>query len=150
VDGWAADVEGLAVTAWQRVREARMAVQWERVGAAVRALHALPDSIVPPDYPAPSPTAFPWWDFAALLADVGAELDPPARAGIEAAIERNAWWSGAVGDHPVVCHGDVHPGNVLVSSTGPLLLDWDLLCRANPAWDHAVLLVQAERWGGDA
>lgn len=149
VEGWAADVDGFAVTAWERVREVRMAVRWELVGAAVRALHDLPPTVVPSDYPAPSPTAFPWWDFAALLADVGGEIDPAARAGIEAAIERNAWWRDAVTEGEVVCHGDVHPGNVVVAPAGPLLLDWDLLCRANPAWDHAALLVQAERWGGD-
>ena len=49
----------------------------------------------------------------------------------------------------VVCHGDVHPGNVLMTVAGPVLLDWDLLCHAHPGWDHAMLLTLAERWGGD-
>ena len=49
----------------------------------------------------------------------------------------------------VVCHGDVHPGNVLMTLAGPVLLDWDLLCHAHPGWDHAMLLTLAERWGGD-
>lgn len=149
VDGWAADVGGFAVTGWQRVRETRQAIAWEHVGAAVRALHDLPATVVPDGYPHPSPTAFPWWDFATLLADVGPDLDARARRGLEAAVARNEWWADAVGGHAVVCHGDVHPGNVLVSARGPLLTDWDLLCRAAPAWDHAALAVWSGRWGGD-
>ena len=149
IPGLVADVGELAVTGWQRVRETRQAIMWERVGAAVAALHRLPAAIVPHEYPAPAPTTFPWWDFAALLSDVGDDLDAASRRGIEAAVARNAWWAEAVGGAAVVCHGDVHPGNVLTSAGGPLLTDWDLLCRANPAWDHAALTVWAGRWGGD-
>jgi hypothetical protein len=30
-----------------------------------------------------------------------------------------------------------------------VLLDWDLMCIAPPAWDHAMLLTLDRRWGGD-
>jgi Ser/Thr protein kinase RdoA (MazF antagonist) len=50
----------------------------------------------------------------------------------------------------VICHGDVHPGNVIQSADGPVLLDWDLLCRGPAAWDHAPLMTWTHRWGGDA
>jgi aminoglycoside phosphotransferase (APT) family kinase protein len=49
----------------------------------------------------------------------------------------------------VVCHGDVHPGNVIQSSEGPVLLDWDLLCCGPPGWDHAPLMTWSQRWGGE-
>ena len=49
----------------------------------------------------------------------------------------------------MVCHGDVHPGNVIQSADGPVLLDWDLLCRGPAAWDHAPLMTWTERWGGE-
>lgn len=149
VDGWAADVDGFAVSAWVRVRETRQAVRWEEVGAAVRRLHDLPTTALVPDYPLADPTRLPWWDFAALLADVGPDLDEAARRGLEAAVERHAGWQTALADAArVVCHGDVHPGNVLTTGAGPLLTDWDLLSAAPPAWDHAVLAMWARRWGG--
>ena len=150
VDGWASDVAGFAVTAWERVRQTRQAIRWEAVGAMVRAVHELPAASLPADYPLPSPTTFPWWDFTALLGDVGRDLDPAARRGLEVAVARDAWWVEAMGERQVVCHGDIHPGNVLVSAAGPLLIDWDLLCWAPPTWDHAALAMWAARWGGDA
>ena len=48
-----------------------------------------------------------------------------------------------------MCHGDVHPGNVVMTAAGPVLLDWDLLCRGPPGWDHAMLL-RLPRWGRPA
>jgi aminoglycoside phosphotransferase (APT) family kinase protein len=151
IDGLCADVGTFAVTAWERVREARMAVRWEAVGEAVGIVHSLRAQSLPDDYPMPRPTGFPWWDFEALLHDVGGDVDREARTGIESAIERNAWWREAVTDDSacVVCHGDVHPGNVIVSARGPLLLDWDLLCWAPPAWDHAPLAMWPQRWGAE-
>ena len=50
----------------------------------------------------------------------------------------------------MVCHGDVHPGNVMMTAGGPVLIDWDLMCVAPPGWDHAMLLTLADRWGGSA
>ena len=40
----------------------------------------------------PSPRDLPWWDFPSLLADTVDLLDPPARAGIDAALDRWAGW----------------------------------------------------------
>ena len=50
----------------------------------------------------------------------------------------------------MVCHGDVHPGNVLVGPLGPVLIDWDLLCVGPPEWDHAPMMTWTSRWGGQA
>jgi hypothetical protein len=150
VDGLTADQDGFAVTGWRFVREARRAVDWRAVGAAVRAVHALQLADVPDSYPVPDPSTFPWWSFDELLADVADELDPVVHDALRTTIDRHRGWREAVRRRPVLCHGDVHPGNVLMSGSGALLVDWDLMCVADPAWDHAMLTTYAERWGGDA
>ncbi len=149
VVGLASDLDGFAVTGWERVEPVDGPVDWESVGATVRRVHGIPRSAIPPSYPLPSPTGFPWWDFDVLLADVASDLDERAANGLASAIRRHEGWRAAVDVDAVVCHGDVHPGNVLVAEAGSLLIDWDLLCRAAPAWDHAMLTTYATRWGGD-
>ena len=148
--GMAADVDGFAVTVWQRIEPVERPVDWEAVGAAVALVHTLERGDVPVGYPMPSPTAFPWWHFDELFDEIRPAIDEPAAAGLSAAIERNRGWVDTVRSSPVVCHGDVHPGNVLMTDAGPVLIDWDLLCTAPAGWDHAMLVTYAERWGGDA
>jgi hypothetical protein len=149
IAGLASGFGGLAVTAWVRVEKCDDVVDWTAVGAAVRRVHEVPLAEIPGGYPVPSPTAFPWWNFDSLLGEVSDLIDGAALAGITAALDRHAGWRDQLSSDPVVCHGDVHPGNVLMSSDGPLLIDWDLLCTADPAWDHAMLTTYAARWGGD-
>jgi thiamine kinase-like enzyme len=84
-----------------------------------------------------------------MLADVADDLDLAAHEALRTTIDRNRGWTDSVRRAPVLCHGDVHPGNVLMSGSGALLVDWDLMCVASPAWDHAMLTTYAGRWGGD-
>ena len=149
ISGRAGEFDGVSVTAWERVPGSDSDVDWSAIGAAVRLVHDVVVDEIPVGYPVPSPTAFPWWNFDALLGEVADMLDDPARRGLESMIERHDGWQQAVGIDRVICHGDVHPGNVLISTSGPLLIDWDLLCTANRAWDHAMLTIYSERWGGD-
>jgi hypothetical protein len=149
VDGLTADADGFAVTGWRFVRETRRAVDWHAVGVAVRQVHGLAVDEVPDGYPVPVPSTFPWWSFDELLEDVAGELDPAAYDALRSTIDVHRGWRDAVGRSPVLCHGDVHPGNVLMSGSGAMLVDWDLMCVANPAWDHAMLTSFADRWGGD-
>jgi aminoglycoside phosphotransferase (APT) family kinase protein len=37
-----------------------------------------------------------------------------------------------------LCHGDLHPGNVIVTAEGPRLVDWSGPVRAPAGWDLAV------------
>jgi aminoglycoside phosphotransferase (APT) family kinase protein len=124
-------------------------IDWAAVGAMVATLHSLSTEEideVSAHYPTPWCASFPWWDFDAMLADVGLEIDLPALAGIERAVALGDWTSKV--DRVVLCHGDVHPGNVIATSAGPVLLDWDLVCLGPAAWDHGPLLRWTERWGG--
>jgi hypothetical protein len=135
----------LTVTAWERLEIVDAEPDWRSIGAMVKAVHDLPATSVPVGYPLPRGADFPWWRFDDLLADVADVLDDPAREGLVAAIERHGAWSA----DEVVCHGDLHPGNVATTSGGPVLIDWDLLCQAPIGWDHAMLLT-LPRWGWPA
>lgn len=143
------EADGMSVTAWHRIEPSPLPIDWGEVGRIVRRVHALDATDIPAGYPLPSPTGFPWWDFTSVRADIADHIDPAALAGLDAAIERHRDWHELVAAGPVVCHGDVHPGNVMMTAAGPVLLDWDLMCLAHPGWDHAMLLTLAERWGGD-
>lgn len=138
----------LVVTCWHRLGEVGAPIDWYTVGQIVRRVHGLARSALPADYPLPSPRAFPWWDFEAMLAELGPEIDKAALAGLRAAVERRPrWWATP---DPVVCHGDVHPGNVLMTADGPVLIDWDLMCTAPAGWDHGPMMTWHDRWGGAA
>lgn len=137
----------LTVTAWERLDPVPGEPDWRAVGAMVRTVHDLPRAAVPAGYPLPRGVEFPWWRFDELLDDVGDLLDDRARAGMSLTLERHARW--ADGADEVVCHGDVHPGNVVMTAGGAVLIDWDLLCLGPPGWDHAMML-RAPRWGWPA
>jgi hypothetical protein len=138
--------DGMSVTCWHRVERADEPVDWRAVGAMVRLVHGLDPRMLPESVPLPSPSALPWWDFDALLERTAAALDAAARRGIEDTIDRHRNWQSFGGQ--VVCHGDVHPGNVIMTADGPVLIDWDLLCWAPPGWDHGPMLTWADRWSG--
>lgn len=138
----------LSVTSWERIESTGTPIDWAAVGVMIRTVHDTDPATLPRTVPLPSPTTFAWWHFAVLLDQVDEALDPVASAGIRATVERYAGWSDV--DGQVVCHGDVHPANVIMSSTGPVLLDWDLLCWAPPGWDHAPMMSWERRWGGTA
>jgi aminoglycoside phosphotransferase (APT) family kinase protein len=135
---------GLFVTALERVHP-HGEVNWREVGAMIRRVHDLD----PADLPGlPFCGDFPQWQFDQLLDDVRADLDPLALRGLQAAVERADGWSERARQVPVVCHGDVHPGNVLPTGDGAVLLDWDLRCVGPAAWDHGPLMTWSSRWGG--
>jgi Ser/Thr protein kinase RdoA (MazF antagonist) len=138
--------DGMSVTCWHRIESADEPIDWRMVGAMVRVVHGLEPGVLPPLVPLPSPSALPWWDFDALLERTAGALDDAARRGIEDTIARHRDWQSFVGQ--VVCHGDVHPGNVIMAADGPVLIDWDLLCWAPPGWDHGPMLTWADRWSG--
>jgi len=136
-----------AVTCWERLRPSTEPTDWRRVGEMVRTLHSIDASRLPAGVPLPTPDVLPWWDFDTMLRRATGVLDAGARHGLEEVVERHRGWQAMSGR--VVCHGDVHPGNVMMTADGVVLLDWDLMCSAPPGWDHAPLLTLASRWGGD-
>lgn len=48
-------------------------------------------------------------------------------------------WSDQTNTSTVICHGDLHPGNVVMTQVGPFLVDWEGVCLAPACFDHAML-----------
>ena len=143
------DETSLTVTVWEHIEAIERDVDWFAVGAMVRRVRALGAGAVPDGYPVPLCTSYPWWRFVDVLADVGRDVDSKALDGIRHAIDRHRDWIDASGgvDGWVLCHGDVHPANVISGPDGPVIIDWDLVCLGPPGWDHAPLRSMVERWG---
>ncbi|MBI4935692.1 MAG: aminoglycoside phosphotransferase family protein [Actinobacteria bacterium] len=140
--------EGVSVVAIERIHPVGD-IDWCATGAMVHRLHAIDPSAAPG---LPWAGHFPHWQIESLLADVRASIDSSALAGIERCLRQWAGWQERLREHLVVCHGDVHPGNVMQAADGPVLIDWDLRCMAPAGWDHGPMLQWSEhwttRWGG--
>ncbi len=151
----------IEITLWEFIEpDPKRLVDWPAIGNFVRRLHDIDPNDIAKFYPLPKATSFPWWNFDHLLAEMGSTLDA---SDCEVLLKR--WQAlrpyfttaqnidlGSSVVRPVLCHGDIHPGNVIVdrNSGRPVLLDWDLLSVAPREWDHAALLTWATRWGGQA
>ncbi|MDQ3737545.1 MAG: aminoglycoside phosphotransferase family protein [Actinomycetota bacterium] len=140
--------DGFAATAWEYVVASEAPIAWAQVGAMVAGVHGLAPDDIPGRHPLPWCGDFPWWDVDALMAEVSPDLDAAAAAGLRSAVGRHRHWA-EVDAQVVVCHGDVHDQNVIMADDGPVLIDWDLLCRGPAAWDHAGPARFGDRWGGE-
>jgi serine/threonine protein kinase len=87
-----------------------------------RAVHRTPP---PPGVPA----LRGWMD--AWLRSAGGTLPAPIEPGIIALIER-------LQPADELCHGDLHPGNVIMTAEGPRLVDWTGTVRAPAAYDLGI------------
>ena len=87
-----------------------------------RAVHKTPP---PPGVP----TLRGWMD--AWLGSAGGTLPAPIAPGILALVER-------LQPADELCHGDLHPGNVIMTAEGPRLIDWTGTVRAPAAYDLGI------------
>jgi aminoglycoside phosphotransferase (APT) family kinase protein len=74
--------------------------------------------------------------FRAAFDRAGSALPPEARTVAEATLD-------ALPRGTSVCHGDFHPGNVVMSERGPVVIDWLTASRGNPVADVARTLLLA-------
>lgn len=139
-------VGDLTTVAYRHVASASPTIDWVEVGRMIRQLH---DRVRPEqlsaEVPIADPRCFPWWRFGEVLSSIQDSplMTRPATDALTAEIRRSERWWDLLGRDPVICHGDLHPGNVIQSTDGPVLLDWDLLSFASRSWDHGPLLGQA-------
>ena len=140
--------DGVTVSAWERIVGHSPSVDdWPQVGLMIQRLHGLDALSI--DHPLPFCGDFPWWDFDGMIGET-ALIDSDAGSALRLAVASHSGWYDSARNGPlVVCHGDVHPGNVMVDRHGPILIDWDLLCLGPASWDHAPLMTWTRRWGGD-
>jgi aminoglycoside phosphotransferase (APT) family kinase protein len=138
------EIDGLCVAAIERVHPSGV-VDWHEVGAMIERVHSIDAGQVPG---LPACVDFAHWRVVDVVADVADLIDVPALDGMHRCLERWEGWQAAAQHDVVVCHGDVHPGNVMPTADGPVLLDWDLRCLAPSGWDHAALMTWTERWDG--
>jgi len=145
-------VEGVWATLWDYIEPDLAApVDFAGLGRGIARLHAVPAERLADVVP------LPWYAEASWLR-IEHNLELAATTGILSEVEVAAlrqvceelrgWDRVDPGEPVVVCHGDVHPANVLMHHGQPVIIDWDLICLGPAAWDHAALLTWPERWGG--
>ena len=143
---------GTNYSVWEYVRpDVQSVVQFEQFGAGIRLVHGIDPAVF-------DAYDLPWCDKAEWLAldrvlDLvkSAALLPDDDVDLLASnCDRLRGWGDRcrAAGRAVVCHGDVHPQNVVVRNSRATIIDWDTICIGPPQWDHAALLTWAERWGG--
>jgi aminoglycoside phosphotransferase (APT) family kinase protein len=117
----------------------------ERVGAALRALHDLPQAVA-----GPLPRHF----FAAEVSEIAREasdhipvLLPSVGPALEALLHRALELHGQLPQEPATfTHGDLKSEHVWAAPDGPMLIDFDNACLADPAYDLGKFLADLQLW----
>jgi aminoglycoside phosphotransferase (APT) family kinase protein len=76
------------------------------------------------------------WTVPDLATELRLGAEATGRPDVAAALDRLAARTPAPA-HPVICHGDLHPFNVLADTGGLTLLDWTGALVADPCFDVA-------------
>ncbi|MGF1600091.1 MAG: phosphotransferase enzyme family protein [Acidimicrobiales bacterium] len=146
-------VDDQPYTIWERIpADPGTVVDFRGLGAEIGRLHRIDPAALD------GLATLPWCDEASWL-DLDTHLDAAEAADVvspaDIEILRASWvqlrsWGSRcrTAGQPVVCHGDVHPQNVIMRHGKPIVIDWDTLCLGPPQWDHAALMTWAGRWGG--
>jgi Ser/Thr protein kinase RdoA (MazF antagonist) len=133
--GGAREVDGHAVSFWERIPETRKATM-DELGKLTRAFHDLTN-----EYPGDLPS----WSPLGRLGDRLEELQPDERI-TQADCDLLHDWKNRLVDlvskltfelplGPI--HGDIHTGNVIASDRGCFLIDFDRIARGPREWDLA-------------
>ena len=150
----AEQIDGSWVSLWEYVpADPGRPVEFEQLGEVVARLHGVAPARVDDVVPLPCCGDAAWLAIERRLADaeaVGVVAGSGLSALRQASLGLRGWRERARRGVQVVCHGDVHPRNVLMRGDEVVIVDWDLICRGPAAWDHAALIPWADRYGGPA
>ncbi|MFE3794010.1 phosphotransferase [Nocardia tengchongensis] len=132
-------VDGRVVTYWD-LADTEGAATIDQLATLLREFHALPT----PDFPLP--TFDPFTAVPGRLADPGS-ADP---ADVEFLTDlyhdlRTRYQSLEFTDLGVI-HGDAHQGNIIPTSTGPLLCDFEVVAFGPKAWDTTTIAMTVDRF----
>jgi Ser/Thr protein kinase RdoA (MazF antagonist) len=145
-------LDGAQVSAWEFVSpDPHRPIDFEQLGDVVARLHRIAPGRLEDVVALPFCGDAEWLQVERLLdrAEAAGVVDAPGLAALRrAAAALGDWHEQARRAPPVVCHGDVHPHNVLMRGDQVVIVDWDAICLGPRAWDHAPLIPWAERYGG--
>jgi Ser/Thr protein kinase RdoA (MazF antagonist) len=150
-----ADVAGGAkLNLWEYIHtDERRSIDFEQLGEVVARLHRIAPARLKEFVALPFCGDEAWLAIERnlVLAEAAHVVDADGLAALrrECAALRD-WQDRARRDVLVVCHGDVHPKNVLMRGDDVVIIDWDAICLGPPAWDHAPAddLGRPLGWGG--
>jgi Ser/Thr protein kinase RdoA (MazF antagonist) len=147
-------IDGAKLSLWRYVdADEGRSIDFEQLGEVVARLHRLDPARLNDVVALPFCGDAGWLAVEQNLA-LAEAADVVAADGLAAlrreCVALRGWQERAREDWLVVCHGDVHPQNVLMRGDEVVIIDWDAICVGPPAWDHAALMTWAERWGGAA
>ena len=147
------ELDGNRYSVWEYIQPDNSSiVDFHQFGTAIRALHEV-DLGGLADFDLPWCDEPNWLDIERnLVLARAAKVVPDEDVDLlQAQANRLRSWGDrcrAAAVH-VVCHGDVHPQNVLMRDGRAVIVDWDTICLGPPQWDHAALLTSGAA-GGEA
>jgi Ser/Thr protein kinase RdoA (MazF antagonist) len=143
---------GAKVSLWEYIRpDENRPIDFSQLGEVIARLHRVAPARLEDVVGLPFFGDAAWLAVETRLAQMQAAglVEAGELAALRRACDRVRGWHERAREHAlVVCHGDVHPLNVVMKREDVVIVDWDSVCLGPPAWDHAALISWAERWGG--
>jgi Ser/Thr protein kinase RdoA (MazF antagonist) len=149
----AEEIGGAQVSVWEYIQADDRPIDFRQLGEVVARLHRVAPARVADVVTLPFCGDAAWLAIEEnlALAEAANVVDAAGIAVLrKECVRLRGWRERARPEMPVVCHGDVHPRNVLMRRDEVVIIDWDAICLGPPAWDHAPLMTWADRWGGAA
>jgi Ser/Thr protein kinase RdoA (MazF antagonist) len=147
-------LEGAKVSLWEYIdADPHRPIDFEQLGEIVARLHRIAPARLKDVMALPFCGDAAWLavEQNLALAEAANVVDDDALAVLRReCLALRGWRDRARQEALVVCHGDLHPQNVLMKGDEVVIIDWDMICVGPPAWDHAALITWADRWGGAA